>query len=336
MSPTTGRSERATTSAAPSRSSSTGSGNDTITGSAIDNAIFTGAVTTRSSGGAGDDEIDAGAGADTLLGEARQRLPLGGRHASDAFRLTAATLSVVGRAPTRRRDPRPSARAHCFAGRCRVDHAGRRPRRRLLRRGRQLRQRHRGRRPLGGDGPNTIIGTAAINILSTGDGNDAVTGGAGKRHPARRARATTRSPPATGSLDRVDCGAGTDTAVVDTLDVVLSELRERPGRGRRQRQRGRTPDGRVRDAGRERAAAGRASTVTVTASDDQGHRARRAHRRRARSSPSTPRRHTRSPTSPRAQRRRQEHAHRPGGRHAATRRRRRSGSCASTASPRRG
>lgn len=69
------------------------------------------------------------------------------------------------------------------------------------------------------DGNDTIVGNAAFNILGGNDGNDTIDGGAGNDLlSGGRGDDTLRARD--GFADRVDCGPGTDTAIVDTLDVV--------------------------------------------------------------------------------------------------------------------
>ena len=70
-----------------------------------------------------------------------------------------------------------------------------------------------------GDSTNTVVGNASPNIIGTsfrddaingGAGNDVLTSGGGNDTIAAR----------DGFADRVDCGVGTDVAIVDTLDLV--------------------------------------------------------------------------------------------------------------------
>ena len=70
-----------------------------------------------------------------------------------------------------------------------------------------------------GGGNDRIVGSGDLNILSGGSGNDDIDGGAGNDilfgedgDDTLRAR--------DGFADRVDCGPGNDTAIVDTLDQV--------------------------------------------------------------------------------------------------------------------
>ena len=68
-----------------------------------------------------------------------------------------------------------------------------------------------------GGGNDTLTGSAAINVLTTGDGNDSITGGAG--NDILTSNAGNDSIQARdGYADRVACGKGADTAIVDTLD----------------------------------------------------------------------------------------------------------------------
>jgi Ca2+-binding RTX toxin-like protein len=72
-----------------------------------------------------------------------------------------------------------------------------------------------------GSGNDTMVGSSGFNMVGGGTGNDSVDGGAGNDvltgedgDDTMRAR--------DGFADRVDCGAGSDTAIVDTLDTVSS------------------------------------------------------------------------------------------------------------------
>ncbi|MDQ3630919.1 MAG: Ig-like domain-containing protein, partial [Actinomycetota bacterium] len=66
---------------------------------------------------------------------------------------------------------------------------------------------------------DTLVGTAGFNVLNGRGGNDTIDGGAGNdvlRGGAGNDTILARD----GFADRVDCGLDTDTAIVDTLDVV--------------------------------------------------------------------------------------------------------------------
>lgn len=65
----------------------------------------------------------------------------------------------------------------------------------------------------------TLVGSSAANALTGTDGNDALDGAAGNDRLSSGAGDDTVTA-RDGFADRVDCGPGTDTAVVDTLDVV--------------------------------------------------------------------------------------------------------------------
>jgi Ca2+-binding RTX toxin-like protein len=72
-----------------------------------------------------------------------------------------------------------------------------------------------------GNGANnyTLIGSAAINVLTTAGGSDSITGGPGNDIlTSKDGNDTIQSRD--GFADRVACGAGADTAIVDTLDQV--------------------------------------------------------------------------------------------------------------------
>lgn len=65
----------------------------------------------------------------------------------------------------------------------------------------------------------TLIGSAAINVLTTAGGSDSITGGPGNDIlTSKDGNDTIQSRD--GYADRVACGAGADTAIVDTLDQV--------------------------------------------------------------------------------------------------------------------
>jgi Ca2+-binding RTX toxin-like protein len=68
-------------------------------------------------------------------------------------------------------------------------------------------------------GPITLTGDADANELTSDDGNDTLTGGAGSDVLIGRGGDDTLDA-RDGELDRVECGAGTDTALVDQLDQV--------------------------------------------------------------------------------------------------------------------
>jgi hypothetical protein len=71
----------------------------------------------------------------------------------------------------------------------------------------------------GGSGSDSIAGSAAANLLDGGAGDDVIDGGAGSDElygGAGNDRVVARD----GRRDSVDCGAGDDVALVDTLDVV--------------------------------------------------------------------------------------------------------------------
>ncbi len=70
-----------------------------------------------------------------------------------------------------------------------------------------------------GDGGETVIGSAAGNVLRTGAGNDVIDGRAGNDFLSSFEGDDTITS-RDGFADRVDCGPGTDTAIVDTLDQV--------------------------------------------------------------------------------------------------------------------
>ena len=194
-----------------------GSGNDTITGSASDNAIFGNSGNDDIVGGAGDDVLDGDLGGDTLNGQAGNDFLVPAPRPASAS--TARISSSAVPAPTRprsRRSAPPRSLAPIAISITLDDVAN---------------------DGISGEndnytsdiedvsidshGDNTIVGTAAINILRTNEGNDVITGGNGNDILSTLGGNDTINA-RDGFADRVDCGPGTDTAVVDTLDDVLS------------------------------------------------------------------------------------------------------------------
>jgi Ca2+-binding RTX toxin-like protein len=184
----------------------TGLGNDTITGSSLANEIITGSGDDTVNGGAGNDSINGAAGNDTLSGGAGDDI-LDGNAGKDSLSGGAgndsARVGETGLRPSRtpvtitlddiandgiagEGDNYHSDIEDLFSG------AG------------------------GGD---TLVGSAAINILGTAGGNDVITGGGGADVLTSDAGNDTIQA-RDGYADRVDCGAGVDTALADTLDQV--------------------------------------------------------------------------------------------------------------------
>ena len=303
----------------------TGIGDDTIVGSPADNLLQRGAGNDTITGGAGDDDVQGFSGNDVLSGESGDDTirgdsgadALSGGDGNDFLSPGQILVGVPDGADTVSGgsgidaiDPGVSG-----AGGNRVTlivHARRHRRRRHRRRRRQLPRRSRRRRRLrrqrhvdyrhrGHQHPRTDVRQRHPHRRT------------GQRHPELRRRQDTIFA-RDGFADVVECGVGNDIAIVDTLD--WSARAARPSaRRRRQRQRGRAADGRVRDPAENALMPARASTVTVTPATPGASRAS-CSSTTGRSSGSTPRRRTSSPTSPRPIGRRQERAHRPGGRRA--------------------
>ncbi len=71
----------------------------------------------------------------------------------------------------------------------------------------------------GGAGDDTLTGDAAANAIVGGDGNDTITGGGGSDNlVGGHGNDTMQARDLT--FDRVDCGAGTDSATVDNIDAL--------------------------------------------------------------------------------------------------------------------
>jgi hypothetical protein len=70
-------------------------------------------------------------------------------------------------------------------------------------------------------GNDTIVGGAGADRILGGAGNDVITGGAGRDRISGQAGSDTIMA-ADGDRDTVDCGAGSDRAVVDGIDLVVN------------------------------------------------------------------------------------------------------------------
>jgi Ca2+-binding RTX toxin-like protein len=207
----------------------TGPGNDTVIGSAANNTISTGVGGDVVSGGAGDDEIDTDEGNDSASGDAGDDRVQGGA-GSDAISggdgddallpgdtiggaadgadvvsggagIDFASTTAFGVV-----DPAVSITLDDLANDGIAGEAD---------------NYHSDIEDLAsnGGGAATLVGTAANNTLSGGGGNDVINPGAGNDvvfGGAGDDTLTTRD----GFSDRVVCGTGTDTAIVDTLDQV--------------------------------------------------------------------------------------------------------------------
>ena len=180
---------------------------DTITGGPVDNIIETGDGNDALTGGAGDDALDSGDGDDTLDGQGGDDA-LGGGLGADSLRGGEGTDSVFLSANAAVAPFGPLDITVTLDDNANDGSSGE---------GDNVRSDVEDIQTTGGN--DTITGNAALQIISGGSGNDSIEGGAGNDilsgdtgDDALRAR--------DGFADRVDCGAGADTAVVDTLDVV--------------------------------------------------------------------------------------------------------------------
>ncbi len=193
----------------------TGSGDDTIVGNAADNVLIAGAGNDSIEGGAGNDALEGDTGSDTLSG---------GDGDDDLY--PGNTVAGI-----------PDG-ADTLTGGAGIDYAvvyaeGPAPRYAPL--DVSIRLNDQADDGIGGEGDNyrsdiedvssvrgghdTLTGTDAINILSTSSGNDSLSGGAGN-DILRSAAGDDTIDARDGYADRVDCGPGADTALVDTLDQV--------------------------------------------------------------------------------------------------------------------
>jgi Ca2+-binding RTX toxin-like protein len=120
-----------------------------------------------------------------------------------------------------------------------------------------------------GGGNDTIVGTSAFNILNSSGGNDSITGGAG--NDALFSGAGNDTIAARDAFaDRVDCGTGADTAIVDTLDQVSPNCESVLAADVGNANEDVPPQVAFASPADNALLPGRASTVTVTASDDRG------------------------------------------------------------------
>jgi hypothetical protein len=193
----------------------TGSGNDTITGDAADNVLSAGAGNDSIRGGAGNDAVEGGIGSDALSGgdgdddlypgNTVAGVPDGADTVAGGAGLDYAVVYAEGPAPAyapldvsiRLNDEADDG----IAGE-----------------GDNYRSDIEDLASVRG-GHDTLTGTGAINILSTSSGNDSLSGGAGN-DVLRSAAGDDTIDARDGYADRVDCGPGADTALVDTLDQV--------------------------------------------------------------------------------------------------------------------
>ena len=243
----------------------TGSGNDTVAGNAVANQIDTGTGNDVVAGGAGDDNLLAGEGADTLDGgdgndAMTANRPGGGpSDGSDSVSGGPGIDVVEIEATTGAPDFAPLAVTVTLDDVANDGVAGE---------GDNYRS---DIEDVGsfGSGSDTITGSAAINILSTGGGDDVITGGAGNDVMSSGLGNDTIFA-RDGFADRVDCGPGNDTAVVDTLDAVGAncETVQAADVGNANED---SPPAVAFAAPAENALIpGGPSTVTVTATDDRG------------------------------------------------------------------
>ena len=120
-----------------------------------------------------------------------------------------------------------------------------------------------------GGGGDTLTGSAALNILSTTFGDDVITGGAGNDVMSSGLGNDTIFA-RDGFADRVDCGPGNDTAVVDTLDAVGANCETVQAADVGSANDDASPAVAFATPAENALIPGGPSTVTVTASDDRG------------------------------------------------------------------
>ena len=79
----------------------------------------------------------------------------------------------------------------------------------------------------GGDGDDKLTGNTAANTIDGGAGDDHITGGPGEDVLFGNDGDDTINA-RDGVRDRIECGAGDDTAIIDRIDVVSSDCESRP------------------------------------------------------------------------------------------------------------
>ncbi len=242
-----------------------GSGADTLVGSASDNVLQGGDGSDTISGGAGDDELSAGLGGDSVRGEAGNDVIFGGTTFGDVIDgsdllsggpgTDSTFVDAVGPGPDFASLPvsitLDDAADDGFSGEgdnylSDIEDV-----------------------EIQSDAANTIVGTAAINVLTTSNGNDAITGGAGNDILTTLAGDDTINA-RDGFADRVDCGFGLDSAIVDTLDDVASNCEAVQAQNVGNANEDPPPTVAFATPAENALLPGRASTVTVNASDDKG------------------------------------------------------------------
>ena len=255
----------------------TGAGNDTITGSAADNEISTGAGTDVLDGGAGDDEIFAGAGDDAVnAGAGDDRIQgaegadvIKGGDGNDDLSPGFTDGGVSDGADDLSGGPgTDSASLETFGGVSSVVTLDDVPDDGISGAGDNY---HSDIEDINtqGDSGETVIGSAAGNVLRTGAGNDVIDGRAGNDFLSSFEGDDTITS-RDGFADRVDCGAGTDTAIVDTLDQVSPNCETVQAADVGNANEDASPSVAFAAPAENALLPGGPSTVTVTASDDRG------------------------------------------------------------------
>lgn len=157
-------------------------GNDTLNGTAADEAFYARGGDDKVNGGGGDDELDGGPGADVLSGG-------DGRDVVSYAGTAAVTVTLDGTAD----DGAAGEGDNVLAD---VEDV------------------------ISGDGADKLTGSAAGNTLDGSGGDDRIDGGAGVDSLFGGAGDDTIDA-RDGGPDYIDCGEGTDTAVIDRVDVVI-------------------------------------------------------------------------------------------------------------------
>ena len=238
---------------------STGAGNDVLDAGAGDDEIFAGAGDDSISGGSGDDQIQANEGADVVRGgDGNDNLSpgftdgavsdgaddLSGGPGTDRASLdTFGGVSSIVTLNDLPDDGIPGANDNYHTDIEDINTAG--------------------------DAGETIIGSAAGNFLQTGAGNDVIDGRAGNDFLLSREGNDTITA-RDGFADRIDCGPGTDTAIVDTLDQVSPNCETVQVADVGNANEDVPPAIAFAAPGENALIPGGPSTVTVTATDDRG------------------------------------------------------------------
>jgi hypothetical protein len=163
-------------------------GDDVLNGTAAGEAIYARAGNDTVNAGAGDDELDGGTGADLLNGgDGSDSVAYGGIAGVDVSLDGAANDGAVGEGDNVATD---------------VEDV------------------------FGADGADKLVGSAAVNTIDGSGGDDRITGGAGK-DALFGGDGDDVIDSRDREVDRVECGAGNDTATIDRGDIVLADCERR-------------------------------------------------------------------------------------------------------------